>query len=265
MIHDAGSEDDITLAILSSPKPTTTLFYLADGQGKPADVTYDTEGAQLRGRKVYRHHGAANQAEYTRATDEKHDGLDDQNRTIIGARKPDSAFEFTIDFENLAPVELGALVWALELEPGMCHRLGFAKPLGFGSVMLTVTALQLMDPGKHYAGLDGGWEDAKSKKGAWITKFKDMLESRHGPAFADLDNVRDLQTLLSKPRSKLPIHYPRTADKPDPEGKNFEWFVENKRGEPGRKDGMKSTLPLATEEEDKGGFPLHPSTPKPQR
>jgi hypothetical protein len=36
--------------------------------------------------------------------------------------------------------------------------------------------------------------------------------------------------LLSAPKPAQPshIHYPRTEPKPDPEGKNFEWFVANK-------------------------------------
>ena len=56
--------------------------------------------------------------------DGKQDG---QNRTVTDVLDKDNTFTFTVDFENLAPVELGALLWALELDE--CHhRLGFAKP-----------------------------------------------------------------------------------------------------------------------------------------
>jgi len=54
-------------------------------------------------------------------------------------------FYFDIEFHNLAPVELGALIYVLELEEGMHHRLGLAKPLGFGSVSVKIDELELID------------------------------------------------------------------------------------------------------------------------
>ncbi|MFZ3044312.1 MAG: TIGR03986 family CRISPR-associated RAMP protein, partial [Desulfatirhabdiaceae bacterium] len=126
------AEEEITLAILSTPKPTTTSFYLVNPKDHPDPaVTYDTDGARLRGRKVYRHHGQISFAEC------KSNNKSDQNRTIKGVLNPRTTFTFAVDFENLAQLELGALLYALEMEEGMVHRLGFAKPLGFGSVKVT--------------------------------------------------------------------------------------------------------------------------------
>lgn len=51
--------------------------------------------------------------------------------------------------------------------------------------------------------------------------------------------VLDLKALLNPPPD-LPIHYPRSTPQPDPEGKNFEWFMENKH--------RRLTLPLAEDE-----------------
>jgi CRISPR-associated protein (TIGR03986 family) len=258
----AGTLDEVTLAILSSPKPTTTLFYLLRGQpdeerGESPEgddrVGY-RDGYKLRGRKVYRHHGEANPQEYERATDAWHDGKDDQNRTVRGVRKPGNRFQFTVDFHNLAPVELGALLWALELEGKGHHRLGFAKPLGFGSVKIEVTMLELMEPGDRYESLDaaGGWQDGLAQKDGWIKTFQEAMQMLYGRPFGQLPNVRDLMVLLGQPPD-LPIHYPRPPrppdHKPDPEGKNFEWFVGNKR-----KGGPKLALKLA--DEDTGGLPL---------
>lgn len=84
------TESDIGLAILSIPKPTTTAFYLLNSDGQPdASVTYDTEGARLRGRKFYRHQ--SNPAEY------KSSDMSDQNRTIRGALKQGTTFTFILD------------------------------------------------------------------------------------------------------------------------------------------------------------------------
>jgi hypothetical protein len=63
--------------------------------------------------------------------------------------------------------------------------------------------------------------------------------------------VRDLKALAGKP-SEFPIHYPRVSSEPTVEGKNFEWFMGNKRS--GRDAGPRLVLPLADEDTD--GLPL---------
>jgi CRISPR-associated protein (TIGR03986 family) len=260
VLNDAGALPTTTLAILSSPKPTTTRFYLRPAQGKPRDNLEDEQAGYdgpniLRGRKFYRHQGEADPQEYKRATGPGVDGKDDQNRTVRGARKPGTTFRFAIDFHNLAPAELGALLWALELrEDGKqgCHRLGFAKPLGFGSVRLTVTGLETMDPAARYVSVDDdGWQDALARKDAWITQFRETMTTLYGTDFAALDNIRDLMALAGDP-ADLPVHYPRTTRRPAPEGKNFEWFMGNNRA--GRDHGPRLALKLA--DEDVEGLPL---------
>ncbi len=59
--------------------------------------------------------------------------------------KSGAAFTFRVQFENLAPLELGALLYAVELEDQMVHRLGYAKPLGFGSVKVTVETVEIVN------------------------------------------------------------------------------------------------------------------------
>jgi len=248
---------DITLAILSSPKPTTTRFYLRPRSGPPRDGLSDDEAGYdgpnvLRGRKFYRHFGQADPAEYWRATGEGFAGRDDQNRTVRGARPAGARFRFTVDFENLAPVELGALLWSLEIGGEGYHRLGFAKPLGFGSVKVEVKELEVLDPGRRHGTLDtdGGWLPALGHKEEWVAQFREVMGSMYG-SFDDLANVRDLLALLGEPPA-LPIHYPRVDRAPAPEGKNFEWFMVNKRS--GREAGPRLALDLA--DEDTVGLPL---------
>lgn len=56
------------------------------------------------------------------------------------------------------------------------------------------------------------------------------MQRCYGQPIRQLNHITDLVALLSEPEdaSRLHIHYPRTGVKPDPEGKNFEWFVANK-------------------------------------
>lgn len=48
-----------------------------------------------------------------------------------------------IRFLNLHEEELAALLYALELEDGLAHKLGYGKPLGLGSVRIRVTRLDI--------------------------------------------------------------------------------------------------------------------------
>lgn len=253
-VHDAGTFD-ATLAILSTPKPTTTRFYLAPKTGKPQDgldddkSRYDDSVQTLRGRKVYRHHGGQLSAqEYQSVNGAK----SDQNRTVHGVQKAGSMFEFSVDFENLAETELGALIWSLEME-GWHHRIGFGKPLGFGSVRTEITSLKMIDQQARYGTLlgDEGSSERMADKDKWVRAFKQAMAERFGADFDKLPNVRDLRALLASTPSR-PVHYPRSARKPQPEGKNYEWFVGNKRS--GRNAGPRLVLRLA--DEDTQGLPL---------
>lgn len=249
---------DATLAILSTPKPTTYRFYLRPRKGKPQDglsdqqVDYDNEGQILRGRKVYRHHGERlNPQEYQSVNGAG--SKSDQNRTVRGVQKAGSVFEFTVDFENLAPLELGALLWSLRLE-GWHHRIGYAKPLGFGSAQIDILKVSLVDSQARYASFGeekNGWSDRTSDWQRWMDLFKDAMASRYGMLFDRLENIRDLRALLSD-NPPLVVHYPRPTPRPQAEGKQYEWFVGNKRG--GQDPGPRLSLRLA--EEDREGFPL---------
>lgn len=256
LTHSAGTFE-ATLAILSSPKPTTTRFYLRPGSEREPirdgqedyEVDYSwAANRQVRGRKFYRHHGGQlSEQEYRRVGDTH----DDQNRTVKGIQQAGSTFEFTVDFENLAPVELGALLWTLEIE-GWHHRIGLGKPLGFGSATIKVTDLQIMRPEARYTSLEPGWEPVpEEKKGQYINAFRTAMADRYGKDFYALENILDLRALLAE-SPDLPVHYPRPTVEPQMDGRNYEWFVGSKRS--GRDAGPRLALPLA--EDDTTGLPL---------
>jgi CRISPR-associated protein (TIGR03986 family) len=271
LAHKAGAFE-ATLAILSTPKPTTTRFYLIHQDGQPRGWTggrYDRQAGRedeaagydgpnvLRGRKFYRHHGSQlREQEYERAGGVQND----QNRTVHGVLEKGSKFTFTVHFENLAPVELGALLWALEMEDGWHHRLGLGKPLGFGSVRIKIkdAGTETLNPETRYAAWeDNGWSPLPlERRQELVRQFKQAMADRYSvTSFEDLDNIRNMKALLTEP-PELPIHYPRPTQEPQEEGKNYEWFVGNKRG--GRQHGPRIELPLPTDERQDGfeGLPL---------
>jgi len=158
----------LPLAILAAPKPQQGRFYVAaNPQGKAQDdgfskivAGYDN-GKGLRGRKVFPHHGklpddfwknpledrtqSANAPwqEYRRPKKDGQEQRDDQNRSILGWVKPGAEFSFNIHVMNLSRVEIGALLWLLSLPENHFHRFGGGKPLGFGSVRLSVEKCEL--------------------------------------------------------------------------------------------------------------------------
>ncbi len=237
------------LSILSSPKPTTTRFYLKPADDRPRagqdefQAGYDNRDNMLRGRKFYRHHGHANDGGYWRdkLREYRHAGANsEQNRSVEDALAPGAKFSFNMRFENLAEIELGALLWSLELGGEGYHRLGFAKPLGFGSIKIKVSEVSLLDPQARY-GPD--WADGERKisgepLAAWaapiVERFKKAMCRAYQQSFDELSHVKDLRALTGDPEPELPIHYPRTDERPSPEGKNFEWFMGNNRNKDAR-------------------------------
>lgn len=108
------NESYIGLDTAISPKPTSFQLYLKQDDinvPKKELKHYDSENASLRGYKMYWHHKAT--------------------------KGNTSTLEFRpakIRFTNLSKIELGALIFVLDLPPNCHHKIGMGKPLGLGSV-----------------------------------------------------------------------------------------------------------------------------------
>lgn len=76
-------------------------------------------------------------------------GLYEKQHTKIKPIKPKVKFKSIIRFENLSDVELGALLFALDLPNECYHKIGMGKPLGLGSVKIR-PKLYLSDRQKRY-------------------------------------------------------------------------------------------------------------------
>lgn len=243
---------DLPLNILGQPKPQQGRFYVAEtpnGEAQRYQPTNESAGYQkgrgLRGRKVYPHHAKLpenywtpnnNVSEFIRPNKVQ----DNQNRSIKGWVKPTKKFKFDIHFTNLSAVELGALIWLLDLPEKHFHRFGGGKPLGFGSVKLEIVNEEITD-GKNlkhfYLSLDSS--PAKSITSA------DCKEK-----FEEVANQELLESfkIACQGFADLPTHYPRKELNPHQDGKNFEWFVANTKG-------RKLALPNL---KDKKGLPREP-------
>lgn len=200
----------VTLHTLSTPKPTTFQHYLVQDRNQrhqpddPASLAHygtSPQETEIRGHKRYWHKGANPELAATDKEQQHPDQL-----TKVRPLKPGVQFSFTLRFENLSSVELGALLWVLALpggEPGRryYHKLGMGKPLGMGAVEITPT-LYLDQRQDRYRQLFAGdsWHQPSSETAkephleAFETYLRDTLAFR-GP-LAEQERIRTLLALL---------------------------------------------------------------------
>ncbi|MEG3923760.1 MULTISPECIES: TIGR03986 family type III CRISPR-associated RAMP protein [unclassified Microcoleus] len=141
--------------LLSSPKPTTFQHYLVQppetGAKKSQLKHYaskpstDTEAGEtvIRGHKLYWHKPA--QIEVP-------SGASDTQTSLIKPIDEGIQFSFTIYFENLSQVEIGAILWVLKIAENekYCFSLGMGKPLGMGAIKVKIDKLRFGDRTQRY-------------------------------------------------------------------------------------------------------------------
>ncbi|WP_406350950.1 TIGR03986 family CRISPR-associated RAMP protein [Streptomyces sp. NBC_01635] len=286
----------LPLPILGRPNPQQGRFYLGTHEKDgPAELQeglerarWYTPGQTLRGRKAYWHHRGLPDTywddplkdntqkpdptgrfqEYRRPDKDGKPQRDNQNRSVRGWIPPGSAFTFTIGVTNLTDTELGALLWLLRLPEGH-HRLGYGKPLGFGSVRLELAgpdATDLRDGARWsetYRDLDPAADAAPTGQDETLERairaFEDAVAQtgtgEHLTAFHE----------VAQGNEEAAVHYPRVYDEdhhdagtpvpPDPEGKSYAWFVSNEQEEDRKiRPGRGRSLPLW----NSPLLPLHP-------
>ena len=121
-----------TLKELGGPHPSYLAFYSLQGKG------YDDAGAQIRGRKHYWHIPKAAEDKEIYATDQK-----TERNASFYLMQPGSEFEFRVYYDKVDDDQLSDLIFSLMLGENnsdgvYCHHIGHGKPLGLGSVKITV-------------------------------------------------------------------------------------------------------------------------------
>ncbi len=165
---------ETTPKILSGPKPTTFQHYLEQKdinlQDFPKNLANYNSDTNIRGYKLYWHKDGNDWIETEKE-------IHKTQYTKINPVKAGTTFRARIRFENLSAVELGALLFALDLPDGCCHKLGMAKPLGLGSIRIT-PKLFLSDRKMRYEDLSAEWIDSiKEADRKNIDEFKFKFEN----------------------------------------------------------------------------------------
>lgn len=115
---------------------------------------------------------------------------DSQNRSVEGWIKKGTEFSFDVHFTNLSEVELGALIWLLDLNRYVntnsesrqfFHRFGGGKPLGFGSVKLI-----LVEEAEVASRKRGKVSDIRSGKELKLTRYSSLDDDKFVFNFAEI-------------------------------------------------------------------------------
>ncbi len=220
-----------TLQILSTPRTTAFEFYLGrptekatywnfdfygetetDESGKKSHTTYHhLEKSTPRGRKMYWHHETAPYAVEKTGLNNTMECMDE------------GTFRFKVYFDQISRGQLKDLIWVINLgenreDGSLRHKLGHAKPLGYGSVKLTVA-------GGAICRFTGDQNNAFSLRVADL-EAAGIDVNNIVPSF-DL-NSEEVTTLLKiceySAVGSGNVDYPRTYQN----GKIYEWFAENR-------------------------------------
>lgn len=187
---------EATPKILSSPKPTTFQHYLAQNSDDIRQLNHYNTNAPIRGNKLYWHKSGDNWQE----TDETAITQHQTQYTKINPVKPQTKFTGRIRFENLSDVELGALLFNLDLPEGCCHKLGMGKPLGLGSIKI-IPKLFLSDRKQRYSDFLAEFDLQESQQISRLKqKFElyicEALREQNVHTLWDLKRLKEFRTML---------------------------------------------------------------------
>jgi len=170
------------VAVLGAPKPTFYPNYIEQGDepgaparleaGKPNYRTYMDNDARLRGWKRYRPQKA-------NLAPPLPDKVTERVKSRFVPLATGARFTGRIRIHNLRPVELGALLWALDFggRPDHEHMLGMARSFGFGRVGLGVIRHSLVTNAARGSNLDDAALDAaRAAFVDWATKQADAQD-----------------------------------------------------------------------------------------
>lgn len=246
---DQRCEGEVTLKILSSPKPPSPSMYFQPRPGRraestptKADLWFKPGDYQLRGRKAYLH-ALRDADQRVRPLDslgrpdpagkvpwESHDPNNAQTvkqKVRVTPLAAGNRFEFSLRFANLSQAELESLCAALRPTEQFEHKIGMGKPIGLGSVKIEFTGLKLSDRAARYRQTDFSAPAALLPLTDPVA-LAQTLSQRHMTRLQKTEPavVRALQLIGDAAQVKYPVHYPQKAGK-GIETENYEWFVDN--------------------------------------
>ena len=210
-------EKKLILKSLGEPHPSLTRFYLEN------NGTYD-KNFKIRGRKFYWHHQDKIEAEknYSNYLKTISDPAPSTTNSTIWFLEPEQNFEFEITFKDLTDEELGILIYSLELEKDLLHKLGKAKAFGFGSCEIKITDC-LLESSEKYSSFIKAYEKIDKEKYLKIAKDKYKLDTIERKEIKELKAILKSTNNLDFKKSSYPEEEGRL-----PGANTVNWFMNHK-------------------------------------
>ena len=193
----AGGESDyVTLPLLERPRPTWVL---------------PTTNERIPGRKFYVHHNGWQTVlnGFAPGAGDNRQISANENNASFQTIAPNQTFAFEIKIKNLHEWELGLLLYSLEQEPGLGHKLGRGKPFGFGSVAVHVDEMRRRQDSDNWEIWN---EDSlKARKATlktigWDELKKNLLKMKDPGT--EPEHIVKLRKLLEIPQADCNVYYP---------------------------------------------------------
>ncbi|MFI6163911.1 TIGR03986 family CRISPR-associated RAMP protein [Micromonospora haikouensis] len=235
--------EGVTLAPLSSPKPTQFRFYASPDPmtGTPMRRgAAKAEGYQissgLRGRKMYR--WREREPDYWQPEADREDprreylaleGNRANSKQLVRHRswvRPGVTFQVELFLDGVHEADLGALIWLLTRGDAAPLRLGAGKPYGFGVIAarLETDRTRVWDA----AGVRAGWLRLTRPDPVAPAKLTELADRFDATARGNEVLREATQSYLAAARAvEGPVHYPRKT--PQPQAESYQWFVANER------------------------------------
>jgi hypothetical protein len=181
---------EVMLPILEKPRPTWSI---------PKPTQLEPDARIVPGRKFYvHHHGYKDILEGMHPVTQEPIEKSINNRTVKPLGEGNS-FTFDIHFENLEPHELGLLIYSIQLEKGLAHKMGMAKAMGFGSIEIDINSLSMKKNNASH----------KEKSiNEWVQLGKEKVSEWLNENWEKSNYIQKLKQLLYYPESQPKVFYP---------------------------------------------------------
>lgn len=227
------SDEYVILPELSSPKLSTVEFYTTHGKIiKNENIpvwNYDSSGVEVRGRKFYFH-----------GLPQKEDTLGPRQIETKVAQSG-SLFTFRVYFDGIGKDQLQQLLWVItigenQIDSKQMHKIGRGKPVGYGSVKITVDDISFRKLDKS----SFSYSIKKQQYDDYMQKF-DIKKHFDMKALSDFKTITKYSLTVcedenGQKREIVPISYPIAEREPKDENESSEnlkaghqWFSGNRK------------------------------------
>ncbi len=243
-----------TLAELAGPKPTATVFYterphpetknwnydyyiLNQGKNNESKEMIPNPERSLLGRKGYWHHTPAATpaaAPAVRASNTAPQGIAKSKRNCtVTPMDAGASFDFCIYFEQITQQQLDELLWVCTLgenttSSNLQQKIGFAKPLGYGSVKIMVNEVCTRTLAQNASGQGLCYQVVKADYTAKSALPQPKAFARNGGAIADLLALCDASLTQRIPDTKVCYPLGSNGQSGDNANASHQWFKGNK-------------------------------------